>query len=398
QVRAGDGGLRWCGCRHPTLAGLAALLATAGLARGMRPACPADPARGASTQRPYALGWKRSMNDPNRRGHMASYIARRKFLATLGGAAAWPLAARAQQPGMPVIGLLETRSPDMISDRLRRFRQGLKDTGYVEGENVTIVYDWAESFDRLSALAAELIRRPVAVIVAPNTPAAIAAKAATTTIPIVFATGYDPVASSLVASLARPGGNLTGVNFFNNELAAKQLELLRELVPGASHVSALINPSNVKNASVALADLETAARAKGMQIQVLNASTSREIDDAFATLLRQRPDGLFVSGDGLFTSRRVQLVLLATLHKVPAIFANREFAEIGGLMSYGANLLDAWHQVGVYAGRILKGTKPPDLPVVQASKFELVINAQAARILGLTIPPTLLARADEVIE
>jgi len=330
---------------------------------------------------------------------MTVTIGRRELLAALGGAAAtWPLAARAQQPGMPVIGLLETRSPDMISDRLRRFRQGLKDTGYVEGENVTIVYDWAESFDRLSALAAELIRRPVAVIVTPTTPAALAAKAATKTIPIVFATGYDPVASGLVASLARPGGNLTGVNFFNNELAGKQLELLRELVPGATHVSALINPSNVRNASAALADLETAARARGMQIQVLNASTSREIDDAFATLLRQRPDVLFVSGDGLFTSRRVQLVLLATLHKVPATFANREFAEIGGLMSYGANVPDAWHQVGVYVGRILKGTKPADLPVVQASKFELVINAQAAKILGLTIPPTLLARADEVIE
>jgi ABC-type uncharacterized transport system substrate-binding protein len=286
----------------------------------------------------------------------------------------------------------------MISDRLRRFRQGLKDTGYVEGENVTIVYDWAESFDRLSALAAELVRRPVAVIVAPTTPAAIAAKAATTTVPIVFATGYDPVASGLVASLARPGRNLTGVNFFNNELAAKQLELLRELVPGATHVSALVNPSNVRNASVALADLETAARARGMRIQILNASTSREIDDAFATFLRQRPDALFVSGDGLFTSRRVQLVLLAMLHKVPAIFANREFAEIGGLMSYGANVPDAWHQVGVYVGRILKGAKPSDLPVVQASMFELVINHQTARMLGLTVPPTLLARADEVIE
>ena len=193
-------------------------------------------------------------------------------------------------------------------------------------------------------------------------------------------------------------GNLTGVNFFNNELAAKQLELLRELVPGAAHVSALVNPSNVRNASVALADLETAARARGMQIQVLNASTNREIDDAFATFLRQRPDALFVSGDGLFTNRRVQLVLLAMLHKVPAIFANREFAEIGGLMSYGANVPDAWHQVGVYVGRILKGAKPADLPVVQASKFELVINHQTARMLGLTVPDALLARADEVIE
>jgi putative ABC transport system substrate-binding protein len=291
-------------------------------------------------------------------------MRRREFMALLGGAAAaWPLGARAQQPGMPLIGLLETRSPDMISDRLRRFRQGLKDTGYVEGVNATSVYDWAESFDRLSALAAELIRRPVAVIVTPTTPSAIAAKAATTTTPIVFVTGYDPVASGLVASLARPGANLTGVNFFNNELAAKQLELLRELVPGATHVSALINPSNVRNASVALADLETAARARGMHIQVLNASTSREIDDAFATL-----------------------------------FANREFAEIGGLMSYGANVPDAWHQVGLYVGRILKGAKPADLPVVQASKFELVIHHQTARMLGLDVPPTLLARADEVIE
>ena len=210
---------------------------------------------------------------------MSARMKRRKFITLLGGAVvAWPVAARAQQPAMPMIGFLETRSPDMISDRLRRFRQGLKETGYVEGENVTIVYDWAENFDRLSALAAELVRRRVAVIVTPTTPAAIATKAATTTVPIVFATGYDPVASGLVASLARPGGNLTGVNFFNNELAAKRLELLRELVPGATHVSALVNPSNVRNASVALADLETAARARGMQIQVLNASTSGEID------------------------------------------------------------------------------------------------------------------------
>jgi putative tryptophan/tyrosine transport system substrate-binding protein len=325
-------------------------------------------------------------------------VRRRAFISLLGGVAAWPLAAHAQQAAMPVVAFLETRSPDMIADRLRRFHQGLKDTGYVEGENVTIVYHWAENFDRLSALAAELVRRRVAVIVTPTTPAAIAAKAATTTVPIVFATGYDPVASGLVASLARPGGNLTGINFFNNELATKQLELLRELVPAATRVSALVNPSNVRNASIALADLETAVRARGMQIQVLNASTSREIDDAFATFLHQRPDALFVSGDGLFTSRRVQLVLLAMLHKVPAIFANREFAEIGGLMSYGANVPDAWHQVGVYVGRVLKGAKPADLPVVQASKFELVINHQTARMLGITVPQALLATADEVIE
>ena len=226
----------------------------------------------------------------------------------------------------------------------------------------------------------------------------MAAKAATTTIPIVFAIGYDPVALDLVASLARPGGNLTGINFFNNELAAKQLELLRELVPAATRVAALVNPANVRNASVALADLELAGRARGLQIQVLNASTNREIDAAFATFRRERPDALFVSGDGLFTSRRVQMVQLATLHQVPTIFANRDFAEVGGLMSYGANVADAWRQAGVYTGRILKGAKPVELPVVQASKFELVINAQTARMLGLPVPPTLLATADEVIE
>jgi putative tryptophan/tyrosine transport system substrate-binding protein len=323
---------------------------------------------------------------------------RRDFITLLGGAAAWPLAARAQQPAMPVVGFLDSRSPDTNVDRLRAFRQGLKDTGYVEGENVAIEYRWADQFDRLPELAAELVRRRVAVLATPATPATIAAKAATTTIPIVFAIGYDPVASGLVASLARPGGNLTGINFLNNELAAKQLDLLRELVPAATRVAALVNPANVTNTPVTLADLEVAARARGLQIQVLNASTSREIDAAFATFLRERPDALFVSGDGLFTSRRVQMVQLATLHQVPATFANREFAEVGGLMSYGASITDAWRQCGAYVGRILKGAKPADLPVVQASKFELVINAQTARMLGLEVPATLLARADEVIE
>jgi putative tryptophan/tyrosine transport system substrate-binding protein len=330
---------------------------------------------------------------------MSAEMKRREFITLLGGAAAaWPLAARAQQPTMPVVGFLDSRSPDTNVDRLRAFRQGLKDTGYVEGENVAIEYRWADQFDRLPALAAELVRRRVAVITTPATPATIAAKAATTTIPIVFAIGYDPVASGLVASLARPGGNLTGINFLNNELAAKQLDLLRELVPAATRVAALVNPANVTNTPVTLADLEVAARARGLQIQVLNASTGREIDAAFATFLRERPDALFVSGDGLFTSRRVQMVQLATLHQVPATFANREFAEVGGLMSYGASITDAWRQCGAYVGRILKGAKPADLPVVQASKFELVINAQTARMLGLDVPPTLLARADEVIE
>jgi len=327
-------------------------------------------------------------------------MRRREFLRVLGSSAvAWPLVARAQQPAMPVIGFLSSQwLPDTSVDRLRSFRQGLKDTGYVEAENVAIEYRWADQSDRLPELAAELVRRRVAVIVTPTTPAALAAKAATTTIPIVFAIGYDPVTLGLVASLARPDGNLTGINFLNNELVAKQLDLLRELVPAATRVAALVNPDNVRNTSVALADLEVAARARGLQIQVLNASTNREIDAAFATFLRERPDALFVTGDGLFTSRRVQMVQLATLHKVPTTFANRDFAEVGGLMSYGANVADAWRQAGVYTGRILKGAKPADLPVVQASKFELVINQQTARMLGLTVPPMLLARADEVIE
>ena len=324
---------------------------------------------------------------------------RRELITLLGGAAAaWPLAARAQQPAMPVIGLLDSRSPDTNADRLRAFRQGLRDTGYVEGENVAMEYHWADQFDRLPELAAELVRRRVPVIVTLSTPATIAAKAATTTIPIIFATGYDPVASGLVASLARPGGNLTGVNFLNNELTAKQLDLLSELVPGATRVAALVNPANFTNSSVALADLEPAARARGLQIQVLNASTAGGIDGIFTSFSRERPDALLVTGDGLFTSRRVQLVQLATFHKVPTTFANREFAEIGGLISYGANIIDAYRQIGAYTGRILLGVKPADLPVVQSATFELVINAQTARMLGLAVPPTLLARADEVIE
>jgi putative tryptophan/tyrosine transport system substrate-binding protein len=247
-------------------------------------------------------------------------------------------------------------------------------------------------------LAGELVHRQVAVIAVLTTPGAVAVKAATTTIPVVFAIGYDPVALGLVASLARPGGNLTGINFLNNELAAKQLELLHELVPSATRVAALINPANVRNASVALADLESAGRARGLQIQILNASTSREIDAVFAKFLREPPDALFISGDGFFTSRRVQIVQMATLHKVPGIFGSREFVEVGGLMSYGANVADAWRQAGVYTGRILRGAKPADLPVLRPTKFELIINAQTARMLGLTVPSTLLATADEVIE
>jgi putative tryptophan/tyrosine transport system substrate-binding protein len=325
-------------------------------------------------------------------------VKRREFITLLGAAVAWPRLVRAQQTAMPVIGFLDVRSPDAMADRLRGFRQGLKDTSYVEGENVAIEYRWADNqLDRLPALAAELVRRQVAVIAAPNTVSALAAKAATTTIPIVFISPEDPVRYSLVVSLARPGGNLTGINLFSGELTAKRLELLREMVPGAARVAVLVNPTN-PTAETTVRDVEAAARAMGLQIEVLNASTSREIDAAFATFVRERPDAVFVSLDVFLNSRRVQLVNLASRHVVPATFSNRDFAEIGGLMSYGTNIADAFRQVGVYTGRILKGAKPADLPVVQSSKFELVINAQTARMLGLTVPDKLLVAADEVIE
>jgi putative ABC transport system substrate-binding protein len=327
-------------------------------------------------------------------------MKRREFITLLGGAAAaWPLAARAQQPAMPVIGLLYSLSPEPIADRLRGFRQGLKDAGYVEGENVVIIYRFAENrIDRLPELAADLVRRQVAVIAAGNTLSASAARAATSTIPIVFSVNEDPVRLGLVASLARPGGNLTGINFLGTELAAKRLELLHELVPAAIRVAVLVNPANAANTETTLRDVETAAGAKGLQIQVLKASDSHEINATFATLVSARPDALFVAGDGFFTNRRVQLISLASRHAIPAAYGSREIAEAGGLISYGSNLADAWRQVGVYCGSILKGAKPVDLPVVQASKFELVINAETARMLGLEIPPSLLARADEVIE
>jgi putative ABC transport system substrate-binding protein len=324
---------------------------------------------------------------------------RRNFITLLGGAAvAWPLAARAQQAAMPVIGFLDPRSPDAMTERLRGFRQGLRDSGYVEGETVAIEYRWAENqMDLLPALAVDLVRRRVAVIVAGTTSSAFAAETATTTVPIVFLTAEDPVRLGLVASLARPGGNATGINFLSAELTAKRLEILRELVPAAVRVAVIVNPA-ASDAETRLRDVEPAARAMGLQIRLLNASTSREIDTAFASFVSERPDAVFVSLDPFLNSRRVQLVNLASRHAVPATFSNRDFAEIGGLMSYGANIAYAYRQVGVYAGRVLKGAKPADLPVVQASKFELVINAQTARMLGITVPPSLLATADEVIE
>jgi putative ABC transport system substrate-binding protein len=328
-------------------------------------------------------------------------MRRREFITLLGGAAAaWPLTVQAQQPAMPVIGFLSTASSDTTADFLRAFREGLKDTGYVEGENVAIAYRWAENqFDRLPELAADLVRRKVGVIAATGgPPSTLAAKAATTTIPIVFVVAEDPVRLGLVASLAPAGGNVTGINFLSTELTAKRLELLHELVPAATRVAVLVNPANATNTETTLKDVGPAAHAIGLQIQVLNASSSREIDAAFATIARERPDALFVGIDSLFTPRRVQMVQLAARHAVPATYSGRQYAEIGGLMSYGANLTDTYRQVGAYTGHILKGAKPADLPVVQASKFELVINAQTARMLGLAVPPTLLAIADEVIE
>ena len=324
---------------------------------------------------------------------------RREFIALLGGAAvAWPVAGRAQQPAMPVIGFLGGASPDAFADRLRAFRSGLKGTGFVEGENVAIVYRWAENqIDRLPALAAELVRRQVALLVATGEPSALAAKASTTTIPVVIAVGEDPVGLGLVASLARPSGNITGVNFLIGELGAKQLGLVRELIPGATRMAVLVNPASPIVVQFTR-DVGEAARAMGLQIQVVNAGTSGEITAAFATLVSNRVEALLVSSDLLFFTRRLQLATLATRHAIPAIYIVREYVEAGGLMSYGTSLTDAFRQVGFYAGRILKGARPADLPVVQSTKFELVINLVTAGALGLIVPPALLARADEVIE
>jgi ABC-type uncharacterized transport system substrate-binding protein len=326
-------------------------------------------------------------------------MRRREFITLLGGAVAWPLAAHAQQP-LPVVGFVDGVSPEFAASRAAGFRKGLSEVGYVEGQNVTVEYHWlAGQYDRLPSLMADLVRRRVAVIATPGSnPPSLAAKAATTTIPIIFGVAEDPVKLGLVASLARPGGNATGINTFTSELVAKRLGLLHDLVPKAVRIAVLVNPANATTAGATLRDIPEAARALGLQIQVLNASTSREIEAAFASIGRERADALFVAGDAFFSSRRVQFALLAVRHAIPAMYTTREYPEAGGLMSYGTDFADRFRQAGIMTGQILKGAKPADLPVIQSTKFEFVINLQAARALGLDVPPMLLARADEVIE
>jgi len=330
---------------------------------------------------------------------MTVTIGRRELLAALGGAAAtWPLAARAQQPAMPVIGYLDADIPGRNPNNEAAFRNGLSETGYAVGQNVTIEHRWAESqFARLPDLAADLVRRRVAVIVTPLSAPATLGKAATATIPIVFSTGGDPVSAGLVASLNRPGGNVTGAVTMNAELGAKRLGLLQELLPTATRFAVMVNRSSPV-AEAAIADAQTAASAIGRQVDVLTAGTNRDIDTAFATVVQTRTAAIFVSPDSFFARRRAHIVILAARHAVPAIYPNREDADAGGLMSYGSSILDVSRRLGIYAGRILKGEKPADMPVVRATKFEFVINLQTAKTLGIDVPATLLARADEVIE
>jgi putative tryptophan/tyrosine transport system substrate-binding protein len=327
-------------------------------------------------------------------------MKRREFIAGIATtAAAWPLAARAQSSALPVVGFIRDGSADASARFAAAFRKGLNETGYVEGQNVTVEYHWMEGqYDRLPALVADLVRRQVAVIAAPGNVPALAAKAATATIPIVFGVGGDPVQYGLVASLARPGGNATGVNFFVHEVAAKRLRLLHDLVPKAVRIAVLLNPENAAVAETTLRDVQEAAPSIGLQIQVLNASTIGEIDAAFATLARVHPDALFVAGDAFFVSQRAPLAALTARHQIPAAYSVRELVAAGGLMSYGSDLADMFHQVGVYTGSILKGAKPAELPVLQSTKFDFVINLKTARALGIEVPTGLLLIADEVIE
>jgi putative ABC transport system substrate-binding protein len=330
-----------------------------------------------------------------------SGMGRREFVALLGGAvAAWPLAGRAQQPAMPVVVFLHPGASEVGARDVAAFRKGLQESGYVEGQNVTIEYQWLEGqYDRLPAVMADLVRRPVAVIAIPGSgPATRAAKAATATVPIVFGVAGDPVQLGLVASLAHPGGNATGVNFLAEEVAAKRLRLLHELVPKAVRVAVLVNPANASATENTLRDLHDAAPIIGLQIQVLKATTIGEIDSAFAALARERPDALFVGPDGFFSSRRVQFAILAARERIPAAYTQRGYVAAGGLMSYGTDQLDMSRQVGVYTGRILKGAKPTDLPVQQSTNFEFVINIQTARALGIEVPPSVLSIVNEVIE
>jgi ABC-type uncharacterized transport system substrate-binding protein len=326
-------------------------------------------------------------------------MRRREFIKLFGGAAAWPLAARAQQPAKPMVGLIRDGSAEANARNAAAFRKGLDETGYVEGRNVTVEYHWLEGqYDRLPALLGDLVRRKVAVIATPGTSLALAAKAATTTIPIVFGVGEDPVKLGLVASLARPGGNATGINFFANEVVAKRLRLLHELVPKVSRVAVLVNPGNPSVAATTIRNVQEAALTIGLKTQIFNTATIGEINAAFATFERERPDALFVAGDAFLLSRAAQLVTLTARDRMPATYLVRDLVIAGGLMSYGTDIADMFHQVGVYTGKILKGAKPADLPTLQSTRFEFVINIQTARALGIDVPPGLLAIADEVIE
>ncbi len=321
-------------------------------------------------------------------------------MTLLGAAVARPLAARAQQPALPVVGFLNPRSHEASARNVAAFSKGLNETGYVQGQNVTVEYYYLEGqYDRLPALVADLVRRQVAVIATPgNTPAALAAKAATATIPIVFGVGEDPVRLGLVASLARPGGNATGINIFGQEVTGKRLRLLHDLVPKAVRIAVLVNPTNASIAEYTIRDVQEATPTIGLQTQTYNASSIGEIDAAFATFVRERPDALFVAPDGFFAGRGVQLATLTARDKIPASFSTRDIVAVGGLMSYGTDIADSFRQVGVYTGRILKGAKPAEFPVLQSTKFEFVLNLKTAKALGITFPLTLLGRADEVIE